>query len=262
MTIDSNSVNMNKSVTITMKLLQCLSETKVPMRLNDIASSIDFPQATVLRYLNSLMYEGYIFRDNNTGRYALTWKISGIGEQLKSNMSLRSISSDIIMELSSNLDFGIALVIEHNMECIYLDCIYESNDFDFTLMHIGKQAPMHTIGSGKLFLASLSEYDLNNYIEQKGLPKLTDQTITEKNQLIKELDKINKNGYAIDNEECEYGLKCVSVPIYGYMHKLVAAVSSFGAPEKLSEEIIQEKIIPLLKSAASEISYRLGFHEE
>ncbi len=251
--------NINKSVVITMDLLNCLSESRVPLRLNEIAEYIDLPQATVLRYLNTLIVEGYIYREKIAGRYCLTWKINKISEQLLSHLSLRNISSDVIGELSNNLNFGVALVIEHEMECFYLDCLYEPNNIGIALARIGKKTPLHASSSGKTFLSSYSESELDNYIEIKGLEQLTEHTISEKESLKKELEIVNKKGFAMDNEECEEGLRCISMPIYSFTQKPVAAISIFGTKEKLTDKILKESIMDLLETSVKEISYRLGY---
>ena len=87
---------------------------------------------------------------------------------------------------------------------------------------------------------------------------MTDRTITTKLQLTDELALIQNRGYAVDDEECEPGLRCVSVPIYSYQTRPVAAISSFGSAERITDACIHETILPLLLNAASEISFRLG----
>lgn len=253
-----NEKTTNHSVSKLMLLLNVLSEARIPMRLQNITDATHMPQATVLRYLNSLAQDGYVFQDQISGRYALTWKTCGIGDRIRSNMNLRVISSDIINELAGKLDFGICLVIEQDMECMYLDCVYEPSSMGFSLMRIGKQSPLHATGSGKVLLTSYTPSELDAFIEKKGLCQLTDHTITTKERLIEELDLIRRRGYAVDDEECEAGLRCISVPVYGYPARPIAAISAFGSAERITESCIHETILPPLSRSASDISFRLG----
>jgi DNA-binding IclR family transcriptional regulator len=144
------------------------------------------------------------------------------------------------------------------MECVYLDCIYKYDQIGFDLIRIGKRTPMHSSGSGKLFLSEYTDIKLDYFINEKNLNKLTEKTITTKDDLIKELDKVRYNGYSIDDEECETNLRCVSVPIFDYQDRIVAAISSFGSTSQFTYEVIKNDVLPLLKNAASEISFRLG----
>lgn len=253
-----NEKSSNQSVSKLMTLLDYLSENRGPMRLQDIAAGIHMPQATALRYLNALAVDGYVFQDTVSERYGLTWKVCEIGERVRSKMNLRMISNDIVSELSRELDFGICLVVEHDMECMYLDCIYDPSAMGFSLVRIGKQTPLHAASSGKVLLAEYTENELNRFIEKKGLPALTDRTIITKERLLKELDQIRRTGYAVDDEECEEGLRCIAVPIYSYQERAVAAISAFGSADKITDACITERILPLLRSASEKLSFRLG----
>ena len=125
-------------------------------------------------------------------------------------------------------------------------------------MRIGKRTPMHAASSGKVLLSAYSEAELDRYIEMRGLSPLTDRTITSKEALIADLERVRQRGYAIDDEECEIGLRCIAVPVYSYHERPVAALSIFGAAEQLTEERIQQNVLPILKESAAEISIRLG----
>ena len=95
-------------------------------------------------------------------------------------------------------------------------------------------------------------------MEEKGLCSLTDKTITTKGALVQELDYVRKQGYALDNEECEEGLRCVAVPVYDYTGKAVVAISAFGSIERVTDEAIKKEILPELQAAAKALSFRMG----
>lgn len=255
---DVKDKNMNKSVSILMDLLLYMSKSNIPLRLSDISNGINTNQATTLRYINALIKEGYAYQDKTTQRYGLTWKISTFSDYIQAYSSISTLSRDIISELTNKLNFGIALVIEQNMESVYLDCIYKYDQIGFNLIRIGKRTPMHSSGSGKLFLSEYTDTKLDYFINEKKLTKLTERTITTKEGLVKELDEIRYNGYSIDDEECETNLRCASVPIFDYQDKIIAAISSFGSTSNFTFEVIKNDVLPTIKEAASEISFRLG----
>ena len=227
-------------------------------KVQQIAIDTKIPQATVLRYLNSLTQEGYVFRDAITERYYLTWRICGIGEKVRAHLSLRLLAGNMISDLSNKLRLSIALVVENNWECMYLDCVYDINIMGRTLQCIGKQTPMHSTSSGKLLLSQFKDEELERFVAEKGLPALTQHTITTKEALFNELHITRCRGYAIDNEECEPGLRCISVPIYDYTGRIAAAMCCFGESEKLADSIIAKRLLPSMQKVAQEISLRLG----
>ena len=255
---DAHEKQINQSVPKLIQLMACLAESRMPLRLQEIAVRAGLPQATVLRYLNALMQEGYAFQDRLSGRYALTWRICGMGDAVRTHLSLRTLSLDLINDLPALLETGICLVVEHERQCMYLDCIYEPATMGQTLQRIGKQTPMHATSSGKLLLTNYTGEELTQLVEEKGLPQLTGKTITTQPRLEQELEQVRRQGYAVDDEECEAGLRCVAVPVRDFTGKVAAAISAFGSVRRLTQAEIEGRILPALRAAAGELSFRMG----
>jgi DNA-binding IclR family transcriptional regulator len=114
--------------------------------------------------------------------------------------------------------------------------------------------PPYCTGTGKAILACLSDKHVRDLIGQ-NLEKYTSKTITDLDQMIEELDLIRSRGFAIDNEERQYGIKCVSVAIY-HKSKVIGAISVTGAKERFSESRIII-LADLVKDAAYFISQSL-----
>lgn len=243
-------------------ILETISENRLPIRLQDLAEKVGMTQSSVLRYLKALLGTNYVYQEEMTGRYALTWKICRIGESLNSPLGMRNIVAPFINKLATTLNLGACLVVNQLNQCMYLDCIDISRSSDKTLQYIGKRAPLHVTSSGKILLSSFSETQLDEYISSCGLVKYTDNTITDKTELIKELAKIKEQGYATDNEECEKGLTCFSMPLRSYSGAIVAAISIFGDTERMTKDMMMNKIYPMLASEIKIISARLGYEED
>ena len=260
MSLSDTERQTNQSSMRLLQIMECLAKNRVPMKLQDIAKQVNMTQSTVLRYLYALEDSNYIYQDNDSARYALTWRVCRLSENLNSLLGLRNISNPFVNHLANSLSLGACVVIEKDKECLYVDCIDNPNST--TLQRIGKQSPMHTTGSGKIFLSQYSEEQLNDYIQTKGLVKYTDYTITDSESLRKELLKIREHGYGMDEQECEPGLRCISVPLRDYTRKVVAAMSVFGNVSDMKDQRIKEEIYPALKTAADTISTRLGYTAE
>lgn len=256
-TVASSEHQSSQSSTRLLQILECLASSRIPMRLQDIAVQVNMTQPTVLRYLYSLQSANYIYQEDDTARYALTWRVCSLGKNLDSQLGLRNITTPFINRLANTFSIGTCLVVEQNNDCIYLDCIDNPNSF--TPQRIGKQAPMHATGSGKVLLAQYNEYQLNDYISAKGLQRFTEYTIVDPDALKRELAQIRHQGFGMDEEECEIGLRCISCPIYNYSGSVVAAMSMFGRPIDLTDKRVKDEILPALKEATTIISTRLGY---
>ena len=120
---------------------------------------------------------------------------------------------------------------------------------------------MHATGSGKLLLSQKTPSQLSDYLVLRGLPKFTDYTITSQDDFLAELKKVRETKMGMDNQECELGLICVSMPLYTYSGSIIAGLSVFGDSDKMTQERIHSEIAPLLRAATNEISLHLGYEE-
>lgn len=242
-----------------LQILECIARNRTPMRLQDLAEQTGLTQSTVLRYLRTLQNSNYVYQEENTLRYALTWKICKLTENLNTYLSLRNIANPFVNQLANELHAGVCLVVNQEDACLYLDCIDSPASSQAPLQFIGKRAPLHVTSSGKLMLSSFSEARVDDYISRTGLTRFTEYTITTRDDLIKELEQIRRQGYSLDMEECEIGMRCISYPIYCYNGSLFAAISVFGRTTDIDERFVQEQVHPLLKETSAIISQRLGY---
>lgn len=252
----------NQSSDKLLQILECMAKERLPIRLQDLSVQVGISPPTVLRYLNSLQSANYIYQEEATSRYALTWKICRLSQNLNSNLGLRSITSPFMTELANKLNLGVCLVAEENFECVYLDCIDAALSYKHTLQRIGKRAPMHATGSGKVILSQYSPAKLEEFIAVKGLPRFTDYTITNPAELFAELDKVRETHIGMDEQECELGLRCISSPLFAYSGEIIASISVFGDVSLLGLERVQEEIIPSLQEITAIISGRLGYEPD
>ena len=116
---------------------------------------------------------------------------------------------------------------------------------------------MHSTGSGKILLSAMAPGRLTQLLDRSGQVRLTPKTITSRDALMEELAMVREQGYALDNEECELGHRCVSVPLYDYTGTVAAAISAFDSTERLTDVAIEE-LLPALQQLAKEISFRMG----
>lgn len=240
-------------------ILECIAENRTPIRLQDLAEQSGITQSTVLRYLRTLQNANYVYQEEDTMRYGLTWKLCKLTEHLNTNVSLRNIARPFVAELANTLQLGVCLVVERNHQCIYLDCIDHPHPSYTPLQYIGKHAPLHATGSGKVLLAAHSNAEVEEYIATQGLVRCTERTITEAARLLDELEHVRQQGYAIDDEECESGLKCISYPIYCYASTVHAAISVFGNTDEMNDERCLAEVQAVLSKNALMISNCLGW---
>ncbi|MCP1225955.1 IclR family transcriptional regulator C-terminal domain-containing protein [Sebaldella sp. S0638] len=251
----------NQSAEKVLSIIEYIAKQPEACRLQDIAKDLKMSPSTVLRFLNSLLNSGYIEQDKDTSKYDLTYKICGVSNLVASKKSMRKIALPFMRNLSKMLGESVCLAIEQSSYIVYVEVVEGIDQIVKTMQRIGNSSPMHCTGVGKLFLSQYDDSQVVNFVEKMGLPKFTENTITTLYDLQKELVLVSQQGYAIDNEECEIGAKCVAVPITDYTSKIIATISITGPIFRMSDEKISE-ILPLIINTAKEISNKLGYNEK
>lgn len=252
---------VNQSVEKVIQIIEVMAREGSPMRLQDIALKTDMPASTALRMVNTLLVYGYINQNPDTLRYSLSLKFAQIGSIVSSQVSISQLAHPLLVELSRRCHESCCLGVEEGMELIYTDVIDGPDNMLKIMQRIGKRAPLHSTGIGKLLLLNYSREQLRELIRVKGLSPLTPNTVCTEETLLERLAQVRAQGYALDDEECELGARCVAAPVYDYTGRVVAGISVSGPASRLSLERIAV-IAPVVKDTAKRISKLLACPNE
>lgn len=259
--MQSENVKKNQSVGKALQIIEALSDFSVPVRLHELSKVVSMPQSTVLRFLNTMAEMGYVTQDTETLRYSLTFKLAQIGNKILNNVPYQRIVHPFLEEVSGILMEPVSLTIEQDKMVVYIDKVDGPDHTLKTLQRIGKIAPMHSTGAGKILLLNYSQKELESFIDTTGLPSFTHKTITQKQQFIDEMAQVKNRGYAYDNEECELGVKCIAFPIRDLTGKIIAAMS-ISAPITRFTPIKEKQIIDVLDVVSRKASVALGWSDK
>lgn len=249
--------NMVKSVSRALDIITILSLKKGGLGVTEIANQIDINKSSVYRILSTLVQYGYVEQDADSGRYKLGYKFLEISSKLLESIDLRTEAQPFLKELESETNEVIHLVVYDQGEVVYIEKL-EGNELLRMHSRVGKRAPMHCTSVGKAILAYLPTNDVSTILGDKGMTVHTKHTITDKEILMQELEKIKKCGFAYDLEENEYGITCIAAPIFDHSGNVIAAVSVSGSTIRMTThrlEQLQKRMIHV----GQQISNRLGY---
>lgn len=250
--------NVVKSVDRALKIVQLISDRK-QMGVTEIANHIDINKSAVFRILATLVKHGYVEKDPQTHQYKLGYQFLEISSNLLESIDLRTEAMPYLRELEVVTNEVIHLVVYDQGEVVYIEKL-EGNETLRMHSKVGRRAPMHCTGVGKMILAHLPQPMVASIIEQKGLPAHTERTITDKDAFFRELAHIQAQGYALDNEENEEGITCIAAPIFNHLKEITAAISISGPTMRMTEERL-EALKEKITDASRNISRRLGYME-
>lgn len=238
--------------------MEAMAFARGPMRLQDISQQVGIHASTVLRFLKTLMDQGYVGQHPQTSHYYLTMKLCRLGEEIKSHFPFRSIVRPYLERLSADWKESTFLAVEQNREVVYIDAVDGPDHMLRTLQRIGRAAPLNSTGVGKCILSEFDDSALKALIAERGLAAPTPKTLVEEGALRSELARIRESGFAVDDEECELGVRCVAAPLRDFTGRIVAAISISGPVHRMDQEKMQ-KLEEAIGATARRISTELGY---
>lgn len=228
-------------------VLEALSEMG-EARLSPLAERTGLSKSTLYRLLQALARWGFV--EEEGGVYRVGPRAFAVGQAYPSKSLLRAARPEM-EALAAETGESVNLAVMAGMEALYLDQA-EGTKLVRLFTAPGSRAPLHATGVGKVLLAFRGV--------PEGLPLLpyTPHTLTSWEALERELARVRAEGYALDNEEKEVGVRCVAAPVFGPGGEVVGAISLSAPSSRLSPEEAH-RLAPRVVEAAWKASLRLGY---
>jgi len=258
---DSKPNNLVQTIERASSILDILGQSPQGISIRELSAKIKLPKGTTHRLLSSLSYFGYVRQDSRTRNYLLGFKLVELGNLLLGQLDLRKEAEPFLRDLAERTKETVHMVILDRYEVVYIDKVETDQHSSGLKMasRVGLRNPAHSSAVGKVLLAHFSEEELKHFIKEKGLAKRTENTVVNPAQLKEHLKSVRAQGYAVDDEENEKGIRCVAAPIYNEVGKTVAAMSISGPAFRITKKLIQESLKKEVMEKALKISQRLGF---
>ncbi len=256
-------INLVQTIERASSILDILGQSSQGISIRELSAKLKLPKGTTHRLLSSLSYFGFVRQDPKTRDYFLGFKLVDLGQLLLSQLDLRKEAEPFLRDLAERTKETVHLVFLDRNEIVYIDKLETDQNPSGLRMasRVGLRNPAHSCAVGKVLLADLREEALNNIIKEKGLPKRTENTIANPTQLKEHLNIVRAQGYAVDDEENEKGIRCVAAALRNEVGRAVAAISISGPAFRITKKVIQESLKREVMETALKISRRLGFQE-
>ncbi len=246
-----------KSVDRVIDVLEVFLNTQKGAGVVELATRSGNNVSTSYRIVSTLVKRGYLIQPLVRGKYYLAPKLLRFSEVIRMSTRVREVAHPFLLQLNSKTKESVNLAILEGTDAIYMDHIETSYNLRL-FTQVGRSVPLHCTGVGKIFLANMTDDELKRYMNNRSLIRFTPNTITETEQLEKELALIRRDDIAIDNEEMERGVKCVAAPVKSINGYTVACVSISG-PSARIDGAIELFLKSAVKDCALKISQELGY---
>jgi DNA-binding IclR family transcriptional regulator len=223
--------------------------------VTEIAADLGVHKSTAFRLLATLEAHRLVEQDGERGRYRLGVGNLRLAGATTARLDLVTEARPVCRQLAADTGETVNITVRSETSALYLDQVV-GNSAVQSHNWVGQHIPLHATSNGKVLLSELTDAELKDAV--RGLPRVTDRTVTSRPKLKAELAEVRELGYAVAIDELEVGLTAAAAPIRSAHGDIVASMSISGPTYRLNEEKLATAI-PALVAAATEVSHRLGW---
>lgn len=214
-------------------VLEKLAEAPEGLGTTELAEAFEVDKGSMSRVLQTLSNYGFAEKDERTHKYILGPQIVRLSRIVLARMPVRETAKPYLQKLVDATGECAHLAILAKGQALYIDQAESSSSLRVQT-GIGTLAPLHCTALGKILLAYASAPIV------EPLKSYTLRTITDPAALHHHIEQVKSQGYAIDDEEYEPGIRCIAVPVITFDGRCVAAVGISGPTSRLPLENIRQ----------------------
>jgi DNA-binding IclR family transcriptional regulator len=238
-----------------MAILNCFDNENSQLGITEISEKVHLAKSTVHRILLTLEGWGFIQQDDVSSRYQLGLRLFELGAVVGNSLALRQAALPVLRQLSEETQETVLLVAYDAGEVVYLDVLECPQPVKIDARP-GKRLPAHCTASGKAFLSVLPRAEVERVLF-KPLVRRTPNTITDAEELRRNLALSRTRGYSISDEEYNIGIRAVGVPILSDKGSVWGVVSVAGPAFRLADDVVVQ-LAERAMAAARRISERIS----
>lgn len=250
---DSPSVAVERALA----MLEAVAQEPEGLSNAEISRKLQIPKSSASYILRTLEAQSYLNRDAESGKYRVGLKILSLSRGALSGIDVREVALPVMRHLMEKTNLTCHLAILDGPEAVYIEKV-EPQGFIRMDTWVGRRMRVHATSVGKALVAHIAPERLEKILSDVGMEKRTAKTITTPPRLMKELEKVRTQGYAVDDEENNLGARCLGAPVFNQSGGIEASLGLSGTTNQVNPSTMP-RIIEALKDAARHISMQLGY---
>jgi len=207
-----------------MDVLQRVAEAEQPPGVVDLARACGYPRPTVYRIVSALLEHGMITQRSEGGTYELGPRLLSLASRSWSRFDLRVALASELRALRDATGETVHMAVPSEGAMIYVEKLESPGPLRM-VSRVGGRLSLHSSAVGKAYLAALPEADCEAILARLSMPGFMPNTLTTREAMRAELQRVREQGYAVDNEENEAGIVCYGVALLNPDGQPVAGVS-------------------------------------
>lgn len=225
-------------------------------RITDIVAASGLPKATVHRILQNLVRRGFA-RANERGEYVGGPRILSLSGRFLQRRDLAEQVHPVLRTLQQGTGWTAHLALLSGDEAVYVAKVEGAKPYHLA-SRVGMALGLHCTSIGKAILATMPDAEVRALVRRTGLASRTPNTLTDEQDLLRELSLVRRRGYALDHEENEAGVRAAGAAVFDHTGQVIGGVSAAGLVHPGDEGGADDERGELVVRAAEHISEELG----
>lgn len=244
-----------QSVIRALAVLEHIAEAGSPVSVTELARELDLNIPAVFRLVLSLELRGFVQRNEGTNRLTLGPRLLELASTAFTKIDLYSLAQPELQELVRRCNESAYLAVSQGGEAVVLGAVPSSHTLRPHIT-VWPRDRNHCTATGKVILASLEPQALESYLRLASFSQGTGKSIRSRGRLLKEIERVRRQGYALDIDENEIGLSCIAAPVRTSFGRIVGSVALSLPTARFNEER-REELISEVRQTAENVSRKL-----
>jgi len=237
-----------------LQIVDLLMQSQSPKSVTELADFLEVDKSTASRLVRTLENYGYVQQAKNSRAYVVGKRLHSIGWQLTNRYALREMALPVLKQLVRKTDECSHIGVYSSGKALVIEDVQSETSSLRVIGGAGRLIHVHNTALGKALLA------FGDFPIPDTLPRITANSITEPEQFQTELESIRQRGYAVDDEENEYGVRCIAAPVFDALGIAVASMGVSAPTARLQPGDV-ESFGQIVKEMAYHLSCELGYEE-
>jgi IclR family pca regulon transcriptional regulator len=231
-------------------VIEAFDENHSRMTAQQVGERCGLSRTAARRYLLTLQHLGYASGDAK--QFWLTPRVMRLGQSYLSSARLPRIAQPVLQRVSASLQEVVYLAVLDEGEVIYVSRNGPNRAMNSGFV-LGARVPGHVTSAGMLMLANLPSAQLEEWFATHSLPAYTPYTISNQEDLRKEIKRIRQQGWSLSEQQFDLSYRGIAVPLKDLRGDLIGALSVLMPIQGESSEAVEKRIVPVLQEAAQSL---------
>lgn len=238
-----------------LRVLRAFSQSRPEMQLSEVATVTDLNPAVARRCLNTLVQLGYVAQHGR--RFLLRPEVLVFGSAFLASMNIEEVAISHLQAVRDETGDSASMAVLSGHDILYIAHVSTKRRIRLGAS-VGTRFPAYATSLGKVLLAYQDEPVIAAYLDSAQLVPLTEHTVTSKTALRRRLRKAREQGWDSSQDELDYGIVSVAVPVFDRDRQIAAAINCSTSTTRISQDELVTTRLPLLRDAAHQIEQALS----